>query len=602
LARRLAALSGSDELYFALPTQATSNQMFGRVHQFLNASDASPVPVKLVHGQALLFADDIAEHPYGDGADAESPAAAVPAWFAPKKRALVAPYGVGTIDQAELAVLNARHYMLRLFGLAGKVVILDEVHAYDAYMSTIIEHALWWLAALGTSVILLSATLPTRRHRQLANAFLAGVRGHVPDAAPADDGAPLPYPVLSAYTSSCSTMGTPPAAQPDRELTLEMTPDRSAVAEARYLLELVRDGGAVCRITNTVARAQEVAAALREIAPRDVERHLLHARLPSDDRLAREVRLADRLGPTSTRTPSDRIVVVGTQVLEQSLDYDVDVMLSDLAPIDLLLQRAGRLHRHAARLRPRLLREPVLQVVLGTDARGAPGFGASRFVYEPFVLWKTWLTLHARQEADGHIVLHLPADYRALIEATYDDRRDVLAADQPFRPLLDAAWEEYRRDQAAMHDSARQRLIPDPDPDLPITEGAPFVFEEDEDGGKQGWGVAATRYGRQSITVIPLHRVANGVAIGPGEPPLTAVSCDRSCQLRLLRRAIRIGHPGLVAQLPKSVVPELGWMTRQPLLRYHVPLVLDDGRAEIGGVVIRLDSELGLVIGREAIP
>ena len=601
LARRLASIGWSDELYFALPTTATSNQMFGRVYRFLNPDQDRTVPVQLIHGQASLDKDALCVRMLGDGDDAGSPAATAPEWFAPRKRALLAPYGVGTVDQAELSVLSARHYVLRLFGLAGKVVIIDEVHAYDAYMSTVIEHALQWFATLGTPVILLSATLPEQRHRALARAYQAGLRGLATDTLPdekAPDG-PLPYPALSVYTAERCVRLSPPAAQSERRLTLQLIADVSPAEEADRLLTLVQDGGAVGRITNTVQQAQEIFAALRQKAPAGVERHLLHARLPGDERLARERRLAERLGPESQRSIEDRIIVVGTQVLEQSLDYDVDLMISDLAPTDLLLQRAGRLHRHPWRERNPRFQDATLQVVVGSGKHGAPDFGLSALVYEPFILWKSWLVLRSRQDSAGRITVTLPADYRPLIEATYDDRRDLPPEDQRFRAALDAAWEDYQRRRQEMIENARQRLIPHPEPDKTITEGARIYFEEDEDGGKQGWGMAVTRYGRESISVIPLHRVADGVAVDPDGPPLTAATCDRECQLRLLRRAIRVSNPTLVSTLPACEEPGLSWFRRTPLLRLHYPLVLDNGRTQIGNLAIRLDPELGLVIGKE---
>ncbi len=197
LARRLAVTGPSDEIYFALPTTATSNQMFLRVCALLDRVIGSETSVKLVHGQAYLVEDDLLLQLLGD-VDEEARTRAE-AWFAPSKRALLAPFGVGTVDQVELTALNARYYMLRLFGLAGKVVIIDEVHAYDTYMSTILERSLRWLSALGSSVILLSATLPSTRRAALARAFAEGFGGTVETR----DGSP-PYPCVSTWSPSGS--------------------------------------------------------------------------------------------------------------------------------------------------------------------------------------------------------------------------------------------------------------------------------------------------------------------------------------------------------------------------------------------------------------
>lgn len=599
LFRRLTAREYVDGLYFALPTMATSNQMFGRVWRFLNWHAGDHEPVKLIHGQALLMEEALALREFGDDADPESAAYSAPAWFAPKKRALLAPYGVGTVDQVELGVLSARHYVLRLFGLARKVVIVDEVHAYDTYMNTVIDHALWWLASLGTPVILLSATLPMRRHRELVAAYRRGVLGLAANSEMPGENLQIPYPALCSYTNASSTVLAPPADRASRELLLRFVPDLTPSEEARRLLDLIMEGGALCRITNTVRRAQTIFAALLDLATPDVELHLLHALLPGDRRLAREENLGSRLGAHSTRNPTDRLIVVGTQVLEQSLDYDCDIMVSDMAPVDLLLQRAGRLHRHDARERLTTFRTAVMEVVLSSNERGAPEFGSSLFVYEPWVLWKSWLVLHARQGQEHHVKIQLPADYRPLIEQTYDERLDSAPGEGSFQPELSAAWERFQRHRHAKREKATQRLIPDPEPGSPIIEGAALLFEEDEDGGGQGWGFAVTRDGQESISVIPLHRVSGGASLEPGGTPLSRRNCDRGCQLKLLRRAIRVSNKAVVSRLPNQIEPELDWFNKLPLLRFQHPLVLDSGKCRLGEVVVSLDDDLGLVIDKE---
>ena len=336
------------------------------------------------------------------------------------------------------------------------------------------------------------------------------------------------------------------------------------------------------------------------LAPVGFELHLLHARLPGDDRLAREQSIAARLGPESGRTSADRIIVVGTQVLEQSLDLDFDAMISDHAPVDLLLQRAGRLHRHQGRKRPLDLERTVLRVALEIDLEGLPQFGPSEFVYESFVLWKSWLTLRSRLDADGEVRLALPADYRPLIEATYDDRVDALPGSDSGYRLFQAAWTRYEANRIKLTDEAKLRLIPDPVPKKSITEGTHLTFREDDDGGQQGWGFAATRAGRASISVIPLHLRDDGnVAIQPDGESITAANCDFDTQLNLLRRAMRVSNPTVVHELPVLAAMELPWFGKRPLLRNHVPLILNDRRKEVGRVTLILDDDLGLVIQRE---
>ncbi len=150
-------------LYVAMPTMATSNQMFGRVRDFLAGRYPHDlVNVQLAHSQARWF-QDVRELRLETTEEVADGTVAVMSWFLPRKRTLLAPFGVGTVDQTFLSVLETRHFFVRVFGLSHKTVIFDEVHAYDTYMSTIFCRLLRWLRAIGTSVILLSATLQGNR-------------------------------------------------------------------------------------------------------------------------------------------------------------------------------------------------------------------------------------------------------------------------------------------------------------------------------------------------------------------------------------------------------------------------------------------------------
>jgi CRISPR-associated endonuclease/helicase Cas3 len=187
---------GGQGAYVALPTMATSNQMFERVGVFLKAG-AGKKNLMLQHGKAALN-ERFAKLKYAATIyDPEGNTSGVVAegWFAAnKKHGLLAPYGVGTIDQALLAVLQTKHVFVRLFGLAGKCVILDEVHAYDAYMTTLMERLLRWLAALLCPVVLLSATLPRDKRVKLLRAY-------------AGEGLPepedKPYPRVTSVAGNC---------------------------------------------------------------------------------------------------------------------------------------------------------------------------------------------------------------------------------------------------------------------------------------------------------------------------------------------------------------------------------------------------------------
>ena len=600
LARRLAAHGASDEIYIGLPTMATSNQMFGRVERFFTELYGDLGAVRLAHGQAALMQSELRRaarlaQSHGDadpaaqrGAWAASDEQAL-RWFVGSKRALLAPFGVGTVDQVELAGLNVRHAILRLFGLAGKVVVLDEVHAYDTYMSTILEHTLRWLASMGTSVILLSATLPHARRQALTQSYMAGLRGVEPRQVAVDISGE--YPVLALSNASHARQIPLPTAR-RVSLALRFVSD-DGPQQAQRLLDLTACGGAVARICNRVDDAQQIYEELKR--QRIPNLTLIHARFPLDERLEREQRIAALVGKETRRTPGERLIIIGTQVLEQSLDYDVDVMVTDLCPIDLLLQRAGRLHRHD-RPRPDAHRQPTLYIQHLTRPDGLPELARWQRIYAPLVLWHTWLTLRARLANDA-IPVELPADYRPLIEAVYGDAPQATTSNATWDAALAAAAAALAKSQASERAQAHERLTPEPrSSDSLAVERAQFV--EDEEGQLTGWQIAKTRLGER-ITVIPLYQVGGGWALVPGGAPLGQIEPDDiATQRKLLDRSLPISDRRVVAYLRDKV----DWRQKKipPLLKYTPPLLLDaNGRATVAGVALRLDADLGLVIGKE---
>ncbi|MCE7988322.1 MAG: CRISPR-associated helicase Cas3' [Caldilinea sp. CFX5] len=591
LARRLTHGTGSDEFYCALPTMATSNQMFQRVQKHLRDRLGLPSHVKLVHGQALLIEDDLRLEPLLNGDEVEEHPAQE--WFSPKKRSLLAPFGVGTIDQAELTALNVRHNALRMMGLAGKVVILDEVHAYDTYMTTIIEQMLRWLAALGSSVILLSATLPVAKRAALAAAYGAKLDPS------ADTTTAYPSLWVGSATGTCHLQ--PAAHQPNRTITVsflafaqtstEIREQEEAATEtqflpmARHLLGLVNAGGCACWITNTVERAQKLYEAVKQVDPA-IDCSLLHARFPLEERQINEQALADKFGPGVQERPQ-RAIVIGTQVLEQSLDVDFDVMLTDMAPIDLILQRAGRLHRHERR-RPSHHATPHLWIVGERNDDGLLRVPRDT-VYDAYILQQSWLALLPKTE------ICLPADYRPLIEAVYSN-----VAPEP-TSLLVEAWTKLQAKEATAVEKARQRILNDPDPRRPFCQNSKERFLEDEESA--AWIVAQTRLGEESITVIPLERAGDQVRLVPGDSTIQLQSTlDRADQLRLLRRSLRISQYHTVQALRHDQAPLPSAFKQSALLKTVRPLWLTNGKAQLTWqdqhIELILDPTLGLRIIR----
>lgn len=585
LAHKIAKAQGSEELYYALPTTATSDQMFGRVQRYLHDLLGIDARVKLIHGQVFLTEDDLNVEPMENGVTFGNVDSLE--WFGPKKRALLAPFGVGTIDQAELAALNTKHNALRLLGLAGKVLLLDEVHAYDTYMTTIIERLLSWLSALGTSVILLSATLPGARRTRLVQAFLGTETNFL--------GGVDVYPSLVVASHGEIYHANPPATQPQRQLNVTALsfpgedPQEVDHQKAVWLLEQVKEGGCACWITNTVDRAQRIFEAVDRLAGCEVERMLLHARFPLNERHDIENALAERYGPTGEVGGNRplRAIVIGTQVLEQSLDLDFDVMMTDLAPVDLLLQRAGRLHRHT-RSRPVSHEQPRLYINLSVDKDGALQLREDQYIYPAYILRKTWLAISESSQ------LHLPEDYRRLVELVYTNDPPEAGSS------LEKEWKELQMRQEKEAVEAITRLIPLPDPlESFCGKIANLTFEEDEN--KAGWRIAQTRLGEPSLTVIPLERSGSVVSC-PGVEELFDLDerLPRRIQLALMRRSLRISNqPVLQAILQQNLVLP-GMFNESELLKGSYPLWLENGCVDLntsrGIFSLTLNPRLGLVI------
>ena len=434
LARTMAA-NQAHGAYIALPTMATANAMYSRtagVYRKLYRQDEATPSLVLAHGGRHLDRDfqNSLIHPgqlpgegqYGAGEfDAE---ARCNAWLADNnKKALLAQIGVGTIDQALLAVLQSRHQSLRLLGLVGKVLIVDEVHASDAYMHTLLCQLLSLHARAGGSAILLSATLPANMRDELIHAF-----GGEPGESSAEP-ENLYYPLLTTVSPSDVPEYQPVATRDSVRRSLEVTLFHDQEQTIGWVVEQASQGRCVAWIRNTVNDAvdawQELSAKLGED-----QVTLFHARFAMGDRLDIERDVLSAFGSDSTAETRAGRVVIATQVIEQSLDLDFDEMVSDLVPVDLLIQRAGRLKRHVRDRAGNRLQggesdqrgSSCLRVLAPNpddDAderwirRLLPGTGA---VYPDH--GRLWLTAKAIS-ARGRI--RIPEDLRGLIESVYGE-------------------------------------------------------------------------------------------------------------------------------------------------------------------------------------
>jgi CRISPR-associated endonuclease/helicase Cas3 len=426
LAARLLAAGTVDGVYLALPTMATADAMHSRVervYQRFFADDANASLV-LAHSTAAFSLDleraNKADAGYGSK-EHDSASDHCTAWLADsRKKALLAHVGVGTIDQALLSILAARHQSLRLWGLLGKVLIADEVHACDAYVTGLLKTLLRFHAAFGGSAILLSATLPQPQRAGFVAAFMEGVGCATPAVTA------IAYPLVT-HISTQEVRETPVAARPAsrRTIRVEPLPDlHTALARLRAALQ---EGHCACWVRNTVADALAAYALwVQEIGAENVL--LYHARFALTDRLHIGAEVLKRFGKESTTADRRGRLVIATQVVEQSLDVDFDYMVTDLAPIDLVIQRAGRLKRHARDAYGNPMHgedmrgEAVLGVLMPVaDAQAGAGWYRAFFPRAAFVYThhgQLWLTARWLQ---AHGAFTMPDNAREMIEFVYAD-------------------------------------------------------------------------------------------------------------------------------------------------------------------------------------
>lgn len=585
LAEQWGASNGMRGLYVALPTMATSNSLFARVKDWAEGLHGGRIELHLLHGHALLnpeYESLLTETRFVSISDGDRPIGGevlASAWFTGRKRGLLAPFAVGTIDQALLAILDARHQFLRLYGLADRVLILDEIHAYDTYTTTLIERLLSWARAMGCRVILLSATLPASK----VKAFVHSWSGDKVDW-PRD---PAPLPRITLISSDGAVQERLPvegSRRPAVKIRL-IQGDLGNIAQEMFGA-LDGQGCAAC-ICNTVRRAQELYIALTALLGQE-HVTLIHARMPLGERLRRESRIIDSFGRKSANRPKLH-VVIGTQVLEQSLDVDFDIMFSELAPVDLILQRIGRLHRHSDRHRPDNLTEPTLLLETPSRENGEPVFRRSDIhVYSEAVLLRSWFSLR-NVDSIG------PDDVDTLIAHVYDHEPVGLTDGE--RELVAVADEKESR--VIKHETAEalERMI-----DEPTSESFPDSLQRksailEEDSLKLHISLQAlTRLGPPSISLVCVHKTLTGLFLEPKEGTRVDTSSPPSPNSRslIVQSSVSVSNYSVYKYFSNEEAP--GVWKKDPVLRHTRLVQFVNGQFYGPGFVMNLDPELGLLI------
>jgi CRISPR-associated endonuclease/helicase Cas3 len=495
--------AGYHGMYMGLPTMATSDSLHKRYQDDYLKKLGRDKDVELVHGMAWLRDDKEPEKTpeVGEPGDDRSLAAT---WFRPTRRAMLAAHGVGTVDQAMLAGMNVKFGFLRLYGLADRILVIDEVHAYDAYMTAIIARLLNWCACLKIPVIMLSATLSAGQRAAMIEAY--GATG-------GDPGPNARYPLVTVAEPGkpAQCLGNIEASS---SRTLLVESHVGLLGEEKKAADLAEDlfakGGCCCVILNTVRQAQAVYSQLKLPKRRKM---LFHARFTAADREKIANIILRRFGRDTSKRPG-RFVLVATQVVEQSLDVDFDHMITEIAPIDLLLQRSGRMHRHRKRDH-----DPILHVLL--PEAGKMEFGGTGYVYAEKTLLRTIAILAAQPD------WRLPEDFRTLIERCYGDDEWEQAA-VPWETIRKAD-EEWASDTQSLTEQAKQFAFCAPSKRRFRPVNNDPTGDDSDDGN--GWR-AKTRLGANDATAVLVDE-AELRSLEPGEMSMRQV---RS----LYRRSVKL--------------------------------------------------------------
>ncbi|WP_257210536.1 CRISPR-associated helicase Cas3' [Actinomyces ruminis] len=649
----LAARTGRSGILFALPTQATTDAMFSRELDWLEAIEQayadegapSDFAVQLIHGRARLNEEarelrrrgyQLRDRLFGSlgGEQAEGPRptgigwdeleastkesldaagrraadVAIMAWFSGRKKSMLSDFVVTTVDHLLFVAMRSPHLAMRHLGLSRKVVVVDEVHSYSTYMNAYLDRALTWLAAYGVPVVLLSATLSEERCTSMVDAYRRGLQlsnGQKPRKHSDPETIGTPFPCLVA------------AGRDSTEVIRVTSAGRRSIVQIQQLAkdsllplleDKLADGGCALIVRNTVGRAQETYEALREHFGEDVT--LNHARFTIGDRLAKDADLLHRFGPPRSQPERPhRAIVVATQVVEQSLDVDFDLLVTDLAPVDLVLQRMGRLHRHTRPRPPRLATPTCYIDWLPTTGTSKPSLeGGAEAIYGEHDMLLSAAALHS--VVDGSGVVTVPDDVHGLIEAVYGDGANVPSA---WQDALTQARDAYAQELQNKQNAARAFLLEEPErsgKSASLIDWLQTTASDSEETGR-----AQVRDGEDSLEVILLELYREGgqeelrtLAHAPGAPgaliPTDQVP-SRDVVRAMAMSAVRLSAgvtrgdkmDQAIDELEVRVVP--AWQADSQL-RGQLFLLLEDGRAQLAGTTLEYSSTTGLKEVRNA--
>ena len=577
-AEKLGAASGRHGFYFAMPTVATAEGLHQRISDYIQRTtpDDRSETLRRVHSQAILH-DQPEAVAVSDDLDAVR---ASSRWLRGTRKTMLAPYGVGTIDQVLLGALKAKHSPVRMLGASLGCLIVDEAHALDPYMRRLLIRALEWLAALGTPVVVLSATMPKNRIAELVTAYQKGANGGKAAVEPVPE---MGYPMWVAWTAGgwSHSPRIEPRSTWQVRFGIEECPGGNLTNRIAQLA--VGENGCVLVVRSTVRAAQETYEAVRAldstlVPGESVE--IIHSRMPQGTRRTRSETMLRNFGSDTDNRP-ERMVLVATQVVEQSFDVDFDVLITDPAPVSALIQRAGRVWRH--REHPEGWQVPVRVVwPLNTDSQPR--------VSSPIYSKADMMGSHTCLTGNGdELIIDVPGDVPGLV-----NRADAETGDRF----------EFDSDRADEAEEAILAHLVGADQDMSVAENwaIPHPWNKNNPlnqltgplGDDQAPG---TRYGALSVLVIPGDRTPDGLKLAGGSTiPVDPASTPTPEQIRAaFDAAVPVSYPA--AAWVNELAPLGDKWGRTPVGGARILL---GGQTSAGGYRLETSDETGLTINKEA--
>lgn len=571
---QISSITGSSGLFMGLPTQATSNAMFDRVENWLSQiskSENIKLPITLMHGKAQ-FNTHFAQIPVAKNVeeDSEEGSVIINSWFSGKKN-ILNDFVIGTIDHLLLMGLKQKHLFLRHLGLSGKVIVIDEVHAYDTYMSSYLTKVLKWLGAYHVPVIALSATLPKEKRKELIKAYVEGKFGRKFKINESNWEDNESYPLLTMLDENhVEQYSNFLDANHERKRIKVIRLDSDDEIIIEKVLQSLSDGGVAGIIVNTVKRAQH----LYDLIPDKIDKLVLHSAFIIPERLNLEKEIQSKIGKNSNRPK--KMIVIGTQVLEQSLDIDFDILFTDIAPMDLILQRIGRLHRHQISRPPKLVKPKVY--ILGANKFGEYG-DSNEAIYNKYFLLKTDYFFPNE--------LILPDNISKLVQKVYETETDSLI------PNIQESFTEYHQIKINEQKKAKVFQIKEPSNRSSLIGW----LNRDLDINSDLQAEASVRDIKETVEVILLKQKNKEFFL------INGVNIDEATDIEIAQQIIRLPYAVVPEFKIESTINELEKNTNKYFsnwkdsvwLRGDLALILDENmRVFLNGWIIKYRNDIGL--------